>query len=67
MIYVDKTICRNCLYLQQYPKIIESIIEMLEILEDEESGYDFAKMFVEAGFAVPNDVFVGIFRKVMEL
>ncbi|MBR9691518.1 hypothetical protein GOV06_01915 [Candidatus Woesearchaeota archaeon] len=30
----------------------------------EEEGYDFAKMFIEAGIAVPKDVFVGVFSKV---
>ena len=30
----------------------------------EEDGYDFAKMFIEAGIAVPKDVFVGVFSKV---
>jgi len=32
---------------------------------DEEEGYDFAKMFIEAGIAIPKDVFVGFFRKSM--
>ena len=31
---------------------------------DPEDGYDFAKMFVEAGLDVPKDVFVGIFSKI---
>jgi hypothetical protein len=30
----------------------------------EEEGYDFAKLFIEAGIAVPKDVFVGVFSKV---
>ncbi|MBW2996433.1 hypothetical protein KY332_03975 [Candidatus Woesearchaeota archaeon] len=30
----------------------------------EEEGYDFAKLFVEAGISIPKDVFVGIFSKV---
>ncbi len=34
--------------------------------EDEEEGYDFAKMFIEAGINVPKGVFVGIFKKVLE-
>ena len=34
--------------------------------EDEEDGYDFAKMFVEAGISIPQDVFVGVFRKVFK-
>ncbi len=31
----------------------------------EEEGYDFAKMFIEAGIAIPKDVFVGVFSKAM--
>lgn len=31
-----------------------------------EYGYDFAKMFVEAGIDAPKDVFVEVFRKKME-
>lgn len=30
--------------------------------EDEESGFMFAKAFVEAGIQIPKDVFVGIFK-----
>jgi len=33
---------------------------------DEEEGYDFAKMFIEAGIAVPKDVFAGMFMKILE-
>ncbi len=29
-------------------------------------SYDFAKMFIEAGVAVPKDVFVGVFSKILE-
>jgi len=32
--------------------------------EIEEEGYDFAKLMVEAGLAIPQDIFVGIFSKV---
>lgn len=32
----------------------------------EEEGYDLAKMFVEAGIAVPKDIFVGFFSKVFK-
>ena len=32
--------------------------------ETEEDGYVFAKLFVEAGLAVPQDIFVGAFSKV---
>lgn len=33
--------------------------------EDEDDGYEFAKLFVEAGLSVPKEVFVGIFRKMI--
>ena len=43
-----------------------AIKKLLEFrAEGEEDGYVFAKMFIEAGIAVPKDVFVGIFRKAM--
>ena len=34
--------------------------------EVEEDGYDLAKLFVEAGIAVPKEVFVGFFRKIFK-
>jgi len=32
----------------------------------EEEGYDFAKMFIEAGIAVPKDIFVEIFKRILD-
>jgi len=34
--------------------------------EAEEDGYTLAKLFVEAGIAVPKEVFVGFFRKIFK-
>ncbi|MBD3354464.1 hypothetical protein GF361_00585 [Candidatus Woesearchaeota archaeon] len=34
--------------------------------DSEEEGYDFAKMFIEAGINVPKEVFVGIFKKALK-
>jgi hypothetical protein len=34
--------------------------------EVQEDGYDLAKLFVEAGIAVPKEIFVGYFRKVFK-
>jgi len=34
--------------------------------ETEEDGYELAKLFVEAGIAVPKDIFVGFFRKIFK-
>jgi len=33
---------------------------------DQEEGYDFAKMFIEAGINIPSEVFVGVFSKILE-
>mgnify|MGYP006304498589 CR=1 FL=1 len=33
---------------------------------DKEEGYDFAKLLIEAGIAIPNDIFVGLFKKILE-
>ena len=33
----------------------------------EEEGYDYAKMFVEAGLSIPKDIFVGVFSKSMKI
>lgn len=56
----DVAIAMNEGYLTGYA--LRKIMKFIP--EDEESGWEFAKMFVEAGFVVPKDVFVGIFSKV---
>ena len=56
----DVAIAMNEGYLTGY-----ALWKILKFIpEDEESGWEYAKMFVEAGFVVPKDVFVGIFSKV---